>query len=272
LPRSGRRSEPPARARTSSGDLARIGVRRREERERHRGSPYLVPAGLALAAALAAWLSWGRLVSCGASLGAPETQIRRALGAQQRAHLDDVYGFHAGGTVELYQTRYEDVVPVVERGRATVVAMLTAEGRVVWRDQEAKLAYIGRERFHMKPCAIAGWCGEGDQFERLRGVLLALFRRRDALQQGDAAALARLMAPRTGDIVEGRGAPDRLDGALGPLPSHARVTAWQIRVERDAAEVGEDLEVTAPGGPARAERRLLRLLRVGERWLFAGGM
>jgi hypothetical protein len=50
------------------------------------------------------------------------------------------------------------------------------------------------------------------------------------------------------------------------------VTAWQIRVERDQAEVGEDLEVTAPGGPVRAERRLLRLLRVGERWLFAGGM
>jgi len=272
LPRSGRRAEPPSRARTSSGDLTRIGVRSRQEREGRGGSPYLVPAGLALAAALAAWLSWGRLVSCGASLGAPETQIRRALGAQQHAHLDQVYGFHAGGTVELYQTRYEDVVPLVERGRATVVAMLTAEGRVVWRDQEAKLAYIGRERFHMKPCSIAGWCGEGDQFERLRGVLLALFRRQDALQQGDAAALARLMAPRMGDALEERGAPHRLDSALGDPLSHARVTAWQIRVERDQAEVGEDLEVTAPGAPARAERRLLRLLRLGERWLFAGGM
>lgn len=272
MPRSGRRAEPPSRTRTSSGDLGRIGVRGRREREGRAGSPYLVPAGLALLAALAAWLSWGRLVSCGASLGAPETQIRRALSAQQRAHLDDVYGFHAGGTVELYQTRYEDVVPLVEGSRATVVAMLTAEGRVVWRDQEAKLVYIGRERFHMKPCAIAGWCGEGDQFERLRGVLLALFRRQDALGQRDAAALARLMAPPEGAPAAAPGAPDRLDGALATPPSRVRVTAWQIRVERDQAEVGEDLELTAPGAPARKERRLLRLLRLGERWLFAGGM
>ncbi|HEX7489559.1 MAG TPA: nuclear transport factor 2 family protein [Anaeromyxobacteraceae bacterium] len=240
MPRSGSRGEAPAPPRTSTGDLARIGVRSRKERGGHSGAPYLVPAGLALAAVLVAWLSWGRLVSCGASLETPETQIRRALTAQQRAHLDQVYGFHAGGTVELYQTRYEDVVPLVERGRATVVAMLTAEGRVAWRDQEAKLAYIGRERFHMKPCSIARWCGEGDQFERLRALLLALFRRQDALEQGDV--------------------------------SRARVKAWQIRVERDAAEVGEDLEVTPPGGPARAERRLLRLVWRDERWVFAGGM
>ena len=272
MPRSGRRGDVPARPGTPTADLARMGVRSSKDRGGHSGAPYLVPAGLALAAALAAWLSWGRLVSCGASLETSETQVRQALAAQQRARLDDVYGFHAGGTVELFQTRYEDVVPLVERGRATVVAMLTADGRVVWRDQEAKLAYIGRERFHMKPCSIARWCAEGDQFERLRGVLLALFRRQDALQQRDVAALARLVAPREGTAAEERGAAEQLAGALAAPQARVRVTAWQIRVEREAAEVGEDLEVTAPGTPARAERRLHRLVRQGERWLFAGGV
>ena len=121
-------------------------------------------------------------------MDAPETQIRKALLQQTRAHLDDVYGFRAGGTVELVDVRYADVTPDVQGGDAVVVAMLSADGRAVWRDQDARLAYVGRERFHMKPCSIALWCGEGDQFDRLRGVLLALFRRHDAWQGRDMAA------------------------------------------------------------------------------------
>jgi hypothetical protein len=271
LPRSGRSAD--RRGRTSTGDLSRIGVKDRSRLGGGSGAPYLVPGGLALAAAVAAWLSWGRLASCGASLAAPETQIRAALAHQDRAHLDDVYGFHGGGTVELHAVRFEDVAPAVERGHATVVAMLSAEGRAVWRDQEAKLAYLGRERFHMKPCSIALWCGEGDQFDRLRGVLLALFRRHDAYERRDLAGYDHLLAPsyRDGDGDRGS-ALRRVAGDLARATGHARVLGWQIRVERGGAEVGEDLELAAPGQAPRRERHVYRLEREGERWVFVGGI
>jgi hypothetical protein len=169
--------------------------------------------------------------------------------------------------------RFEDVAPTVEAGRATVVAMLSAQGRAVWRDQAAAVVYLGRERFHMKRCAIALWCGEGDQFDRLRGVLTALFRRHDAFQGRDVAAYARLL----GDGYRGGGedraaAAARLARQLAAERARARVVGWQIRVEREAAEVGEDLELSAEGGEERRERRVYRLAREGERWVFVGGL
>ncbi len=271
--RAGGSGQAPARGRGTAGDLSRIGVAGRRERSFRTGAPYLVPAALALAAAVAAWLSWGKLAALGTALESPETQIRQALAAQDRAHLDDVYGFHAGGTVELYRTRYEDVVPLAERGRATVVAMLTAEGRVAWRDEAAKLVYLGRERFHMRPCSIAHWCAEGDQFERLRGVLLALFRQHDAAQRGDLDAYGRLLAPDYQDGGQDRAsALARLAAGTVAPGARARVKAWQIRIERDGAEVGEDLEVAAAGGATRTERHVYRLARQGERWVFVGGV
>jgi hypothetical protein len=240
---------------------------------RRSGAPYLLPAALVVAAALAMSLGRGRLASCGASLEAPETQVRKALAHQERAHLADVYGFRGGGTVELYPVRFEDVTPNVEEGRATVVAMLSAEGRVVWRDQEAKLSYLGRERFHMKPCSIALWCGEGDQFERLRGVLVALFRRHDAFQRRDPEGYARLLAADYRDAGEDREAAlQRLAAILSRPGERARVLAWQIRVERTGAEVGEDVEVSAAGGERRRERHVYRLQWRDDRWVFAGGL
>jgi hypothetical protein len=240
-----------------------------------------VPAGLALAAAVAAWLFWGRLASCGASLETPETQIRKALANQGRAHFGDAYGFRAGGTVELHSTRFEDVAPSIEErrgegrgeGRAVVVAMLSAEGRVVWHDQDAKLTYLGRERFHMKPCSLALWCGEGDQFDRLRGVLSVLFRRHDAMERRDPEAYGRLLSARYRDRGQDRADTERrLERELSGPPAHIRVTAWQIRIEREGAEVGEDLEIAAPGQEPRRERHLYRLVQESERWVFVGGV
>ena len=110
---------------------------------------------------------------------------------------------------------------------------------MAWRDQDAKLAYLGRERFHMRRCPGALWCGEGDEFDRLRGVLLALIRRHDAM----------------------------LPGSRSPV----RVLEWQIRVERLAAEVGEDVDVDGPGAEPRRERHVYRLRLEGDRWAFSGG-
>jgi hypothetical protein len=52
--------------------------------------------------------------------------------------------------------------------------------------------------------------------------------------------------------------------AAAPRPDGARVLAWQIRVERETASVGEDYEVA---GERRRETRALR--REGEGWRLA---
>jgi len=268
LPTSGRSPRPRSRPR----DLG-LGSSRFRPRFRH-GAPYLVPLVAALAAAAALWFFRGEIASVGSSLSleSPETQVRKALANQTRAHLEDVYGFQAGGTLELVPVRYSDVVPVVDGGRASVVAMLDAEGRVSWRDRRAEVSYLGRERFHMKPCSIALWCAEGDQFSQLRGVMRALFRRLDAVEGRDLPAYGMLVADDYRDAgLDRRALLERLGGELARPGPAARVLRWQIRVDRDEAEVGEDREVPAPGGE-RASRARYRLVRRGERWLFAAGL
>jgi hypothetical protein len=151
--------------------------------------------------------------------------------------------------------------------------MLDGEGRVAWRDQQAKLRYLGRERFRMQPCRIALWCGEGDQFERLRGVLQALFRRHDAAAAGDAAALARLVSDRYADAGEDRAQVlSRLGQELRRgEPERTRIVAWQIRVERDRAEVGEEYEIAADSRTEAARARYT-LAWDGDRWTFVAGL
>jgi hypothetical protein len=216
-----------------------------------------VPFLAAAAAAAAAWTWRAELANMGSgvALQSPETQVRQALANQGRAHLEDVYGWKAGGTLEL------------------VPALLDAEGKAVWRDQDARVSYIGREQFHMRPCKIALWCAEGDQFARLRAVLRALFRRLDAARTGDAAAVVALASDDYADGPVDRAALSaRLAGEVrGPRPD-LRVRAWQIRVDRDGAEVGEDYEAAGADGAARPFRARYRLERRGERWVFTSGL
>lgn len=257
-------------------------MRRRRFRFRT-GAPYLVPFLAAAAAAAAAWHWRADLLNAepAATLQSPETQVRKALAAQSRAHLEDIYGWKAGGTLELVPVRYEEVVPDVEGNRATVVAILDAEGKAVWRDHAATVSYIGREQFHMKPCKIALWCAEGDQFARLRSVLRTLFRRFDAARGGDPSGLAALVADDYRDGETDRIALElRLRREFAVPRPDLRVKGWQIRVERDSAEVGEDYEslgadVRHRGGEAgdpRPARARYRLERRGERWVFTSGL
>jgi len=249
---------------------------RRRRRVRFRtGAPYLVPILVAGAAAAGAWIWRAEILDAGSgvALQSPETQVRQALAHQDRAHLEDVYGWKAGGTLELFQVRYADVVPVVEGDRATVVAQLDAEGKAVWRDQSADVSYIGREQFHMKPCKIALWCAEGDQFVRLRGLLRTLFRRLDGARAGDVPAQLGLAADDYRDGTTDRAAlAGRLAQESGSPRPGLRVRGWQIRLDRDGAEVGEDYEDAGPGGDGRPMRARYRLERRGERWLFASGL
>lgn len=238
------------------------------------GAPYLVPAALAALAALALWQWRDRLAAVGASLEGPDTQIRRALANQPRAWLDDVYGFRSGGTLELAPVRFADVVTSVEGERATVVALLDAEGRASWRDGAAAVSYVGREKFHMRPCPIALWCAEGDQFERLRGVLLLAFRRADAFNARDAAAYASLVSDGYRDGGLDKAALLRriaVDFREGPA-ARVRILAWQIRVERETAEVGEDYAVEMAGFAPRTLRARYTLSRDGPRWRIAAGL
>lgn len=246
----------------------------RRARAARTGAPYLVPAALALAAALLLWRNWDRIAGAGLAISAasPETQVREALRHQPRAHLADVYGFKSGGTLELSPVRYADVAVSVEGERARVLAVVEAEGRSTWRDERADLTYVGREAFSMSRCSIALWCADGQQFAGLRGVLTALFRREDAFNGRDPGAYARLVS----DAYAGPGGREalleRLAADLRGPAARVRILAWQIRVERDRAEVGEDYELRAGEGAPERRRARYVLVRRDERWLFVDGL
>ncbi|ACG74660.1 conserved hypothetical protein [Anaeromyxobacter sp. K] len=246
---------------------------RRRARAAKVGAPYLVPLALAAAAALLLWRYWDRIAGADLAISAasPETQVREALRHQERAHLNDVYGFKSGGTAELVPVRFAEVAVQVDGDRASVLAIVEADGRVTWRDEHAEVSYVGREAFAMTRCSIALWCGDGQQFAGLRGVLTALFRREDAWNAGDAAALERLVAEGHAGDPAALGARLRAELAAA-AGGRVRISAWQIRVERDRAEVGEDYELVREGRAAERRRARYVLAREGERWRFVDGL
>jgi hypothetical protein len=91
--------------------------------------------------------------------------------------------------------------------------------------RELRLAYVGREAFAMERCPGRRWCPAGAPLPALAGVVEALL---------------------AGVEAEGR-----------------RPVAWQIRVERDRATVGEDAEGTDGG---RGLRRVIELVRGNAGW------
>lgn len=271
MPRSADPGDPAGR-RAPFSPRARAERRARAART---GAPYLVPIALALAAAVLLWRYWDRIAGADLAISAagPETQIREALRHQDRAQLSDVYGFRAGGTAELVPVRYADVTVSVDGDQARVLAVVQAEGRVVWRDQRAALSYVGREAFSMSRCSIALWCGDGRQLSRLRSVLWVLFRRADAFDAGDLAATGRLVA----DGYAGPGGKPALLARLGRELASAkgarvRMLGWQVRVERDRAEVGEDQEIRVGDGPPERRRARYVLALRDDRWLFVDGL
>jgi hypothetical protein len=238
------------------------------------GAPVLFPVAVVALAALLIWRYRAALLAFNLPIAAagPEAQVKEALAHQDRASLADVYGFHAGGTAELRQVRFGDVTVAADAGTAQVLAVVEAQGSVAWRAEKADLTYVGREAFRMTPCSIALWCGDGEQFARLRGVLAALFRRADAAAARDLASAGRLIS----ESYAGAGGKPALLARLGDdfrlPPAEAHVRAWQIRVERDRAQVGEDYEVAASAGGRERRRAFYTLALEGERWRFVDGM
>jgi hypothetical protein len=239
------------------------------------GWPHLFPSSLAIAVALAGWALF-REGGCGRdglrrAVASPETQVREALAGQPRARLGDVYGYASGGTAVLDRVSYADVVVKVEGGGARVLAVVEAAGEVTWRDQRASLSYVGRESFVMRPCSVALWCADGGQFARLRAALTLSFRRLDAFRLGDLEIYGRIVSER---YPGGKGALlDRLRRDLAePGARRLTVNAWQIRVERDTATVGEDYHIALGAEPPRALRARYELAWEEGRWRIAAGL
>jgi hypothetical protein len=232
-----------------------------------------VRLALALVAAVAGCSGAG---SCGSATihARPDLQVREALARQTRATLSDDDGSLGGRTIELDPIRFRDVVSSEIDGRATVVSMVDLEGRVLWSGRSATLSYIGREQFRMIPCETAVWCPEGDQFARLRGVLALLFQREDAANGHDAQIYERLVSPRYEDRGLARDALlKRIAVDFEKLPkARLRVLGWQIRVERDSAEVGEDWELLVRGRAPERRRARYALAKEGELWSFVSGL
>lgn len=137
------------------------------------------------------------------SVASPATEVREALARAAPVELP------AGGArIALARAAFADVTVSMDGGRALVLAVVDADGRVRAGAQEVELRYVGREAFTMERCPERRWCPAGAPLPALAGVVEAL-----------------LAAPR---------------------PDGRRPVAWQIRVERDHASAGEDAEV--PGG------------------------
>ncbi len=158
------------------------------------------------------------LLSC--SVASPATEVKEALARAAPLEVD------AGGArIAIARAVFADVAVSVDAGRALVVAVVDADGRVSTGGSEVRVGYVGREAFEMERCPRTRWCAAGAPLPALAGVVEAL--------------------------------------AAAPRPDGRRPVAWQIRVERDRATVGED--ALAPDG-ARAPRGVLALVRDGVRW------
>jgi hypothetical protein len=160
----------------------------------------------------------GVLLSC--SLASPATEIREVLAAAAPLELP-------AGTARVTVSRatFHDVEVSAEGGRAHVLAVVDADGRIALDGREVALGYIGREAFELERCPRARWCPVGPPLPALAGVVAAL------------AAVPR-------------------DGWRRPV-------AWQIRVERERATVGEDAEGV---GGVRPRRGAYDLVRDGAAW------
>jgi hypothetical protein len=134
----------------------------------------------------------------------------------------------AAGRASIAVTRavFRDVEVSAEGRRARVLAVVDADGQVrLGGGRQVALGYVGREAFELERCPGRRWCPVGPALPALAGVVAAL-----------------AAEPRS---------PDR------------RPVAWQVRIERDRALVGEDAE--GPG-EARAPRGREELVRDGEGW------
>jgi hypothetical protein len=229
-------------------------------------------AAAAAALLVAAWLLTGGTTTLRSLVESPETGIRRALATPVRPEPRAVPG--TGATVRIDRVKFADLVITAAASRTEVVAVADADGVVAWRGKEVALAYVGRERLAMARCPAAGWCVEGELLPRLAPLLSVLARRADAFADAEAEGYRPLVS----DGYRGPegGKPEllrRLAADFGASPrARFQPRAWQIRIERDSAQVGEDYEIQVGSGEARRLRGRFELRDDGGGWRFTAGL
>lgn len=235
--------------------------------------PRPLVAGLALGALGLAALGYalGGAERIGRLLESPETGIRRILSEPVRTAPADLPGTTA--TLRVDRIRFADLLISATGPAAEVVAVADVDGVVAWRGREVAVGYVGRERLRLVRCPGAGWCVDGERLPRLSALLSTLVRRADAFDDADAERYRPLVADDY--AAEGGKAAllRRLEGDLAATPRAAfRPLSWQVRIEREGAQVGEDYEIALGGGGARRLRARLELRDEGGRWRITGGL
>jgi hypothetical protein len=224
------------------------------------------------AAALAgAWLATGGPSTLRSLVESPETGIRRALSSVRPPPLAIPA---TGATLRLDRVKFADLLVTPVASRTEVVAVVDADGGVAWRGEEVRLSYVGRERLAMVRCPDAGWCVDGKLLPRLLPLLALLVRRAEAFADAEPERYGALVA-------DGYRGPDggkgellrRLSADLAASPrARLRPLAWQVRIERDTSQVGEDYEIAVGSGAARRLRARFDLRDDGGGWRITGGL
>jgi hypothetical protein len=228
-------------------------------------------AAVAIALGAAAWLTVGG-DALRARLEGPEAGARRVLAAAREAPAVPLPG--GEGTFRVDRVRFAEPVVRADGARAEVTVVAEGEGTVALRGAEVRVGLVAQERIPMASRPGGGWAIAGPALLPRTTSLLAVLCRR-------AAAFDDAAPERYGPLVdEGyRGADGGREGLLrriaadlGALPrARLRPVAWQLRLEREEAEVGEDYEIAA-GGPPRRLRARFRLREGSGGWTFTEGL
>jgi hypothetical protein len=199
----------------------------------------------------------------------PETEVITFLkGTEQDGLSLSLAGIPTPLTAKQHRFALITVRPEPGAQRAEALATLDFTGTL----GTTQVSSLGVERvpFILKN---GEWVPEGQWVPRLAAVVTALEARRQALEAGDTAALARLGALAAGDggVPVQVGGPE-LEALLALKQRRYRVEAWYLRLERDEAVVSEHwrLEGVLPSRPVdqRGERQLI-LIRRGEEFFFS---
>ena len=146
------------------------------------------------------------------------------------------------------------------RGAARAVSTLDFEGSL----GETRVSSLGRETTHFRRRAL-GWEVDGSLAPTLAGAVAALSARARALERGDRAALALLVAPAERDRVM---ADPALRAAL-ERPGRRPPRAWYLRFEPSEVTVTEEEE----GRPEHVRRlRLVPRSPGSVEFVFAGSL
>ena len=163
------------------------------------------------------------------------------------------------------EVHYDRITVQLDPAARTAEALSTLDFTGALGDTEVSSLGVERTRF-----AYAGsWAPSAGWAPRLAAAVSALEARRVALEQADAAALARLTL---GDA----GIDDQALRQVFALQNRQyRVSAWFIRLDRDRGTVTEDYRLVGslPDRPVDEEgRRSLQIERRNGEFFFSGGL